>query len=636
MGVVQPILLWDRPLAPSLQDFQFDMSRKAAQHNWSTFESFQRSLDKVIASDPNSIMAYGSEFKPPEILAPLLASHPLWSHLKRILEHGSDPPREKLDERSRILALDAALLRGNHKSAKNDEEGLAALLIDDVTRGYSLPLPLDQVCNIPGLSLQPMGVTIQNTINEHNVIVSKKRLTHDSTFEVLKAIRSHNNRIKMDDLVACRFGWALPRIMHLVASLRQRNPTTPIYTQKVNWSKAYRRDHYSASAALECATQCGDLLLIPLRLTFGGSSNASEFCNCSETVCDITNELLHCADWDPSETHSPIQNQIPSTPLSMDSSIPFAVALPLAVDIPIETIGKADNFIDDLIVVILGDSASNINRGNAAAALALELVGRPPHAQEPVTRGHLASFSKLLAEGRLEEVKMILGWTLDTRRLLLSLPTDKYDEWSTDIRKMISSKSSKGDKIRNTIGRLNHVGFIIPTARHFLERIRHFEAHSYPTTKDSSRIPRPVRDGLLLWLDFLEQAHRGISLNVLTFREPTTLYRADACKHGIGGFSVFHGRAWRFAIPPDLQNRATLNVLEFFASIVGPWIDLLEGNLPAFSCIWSQTDSTTADGWMHKSSFDDACLAHFTGSRKMLSGQNRDSLANGSPETRTK
>jgi hypothetical protein len=76
---------------------------------------------------------------------------------------------------------------------------------------------------------------------------------------------------------------------------------------------------------------------------------------------------------------------------------------------------------------------------------------------------------------------------------------------------------------------------------------------------------------------------------------------------------VFHGRAWRFVIPPELQNRATLNVLEFFASIVGPWVDFAEGNLPEFSCIWSQTDSTTADGWMHKSSFNDASTAHFTG-----------------------
>jgi hypothetical protein len=105
----------------------------------------------------------------------------------------------------------------------------------------------------------------------------------------------------------------------------------------------------------------------------------------------------------------------------LDSSIPFAATLPLAVDVPLEAIGKADNFIDDLIVVILGDPG-NIKRGNAATALALELVSRPPHAQESVLRGHPASFSKLLAEGRLEEIKTILGWILDTRRLLLSLP----------------------------------------------------------------------------------------------------------------------------------------------------------------------------------------------------------------------
>jgi hypothetical protein len=219
MESVKSILSWERPSAPSLQDFRFDVSLAAAQHNWSTFESFERNLEEVIASDPNSIMAYGSEFKPPEILAPLLASHPLWPHLKRILENGSDPPRDRLDEASRQLALEAALRRGNHKSAKNDESSLAALLIDDVTRGYSLPLPLAQVRNIPGLSLQPMGVTIQSTINEQNEIVSKKRLTYDSSFEVLAGIPSHNKRIKMEKLVACRFGWAVLRILHLVVSL---------------------------------------------------------------------------------------------------------------------------------------------------------------------------------------------------------------------------------------------------------------------------------------------------------------------------------------------------------------------------------------------------------------------------------
>jgi hypothetical protein len=54
---------------------------------------------------------------------------------KRILEHGSDPPRVRGWTKIRKkLVLEAALLRGNQKSVNRDDEGLAALLIDDVTR----------------------------------------------------------------------------------------------------------------------------------------------------------------------------------------------------------------------------------------------------------------------------------------------------------------------------------------------------------------------------------------------------------------------------------------------------------------------------------------------------------------------
>jgi hypothetical protein len=115
-----------------------------------------------------------------------------------------------------------------------------------------------------------------------------------------------------------------------------------------------------------------------------------------------------------------------------DSSTPFSEALPFAVDLPIESKGKANNSIHDLIFVILGDP-DNIRCSNASFALALELVSRAPHVQEAVLLGHLASSTKLLAEGHLGEVKVILGWIVDTRRLLLSLPTDKYEEWSVAI-----------------------------------------------------------------------------------------------------------------------------------------------------------------------------------------------------------
>jgi hypothetical protein len=149
--------------------------------------------------------------------------------------------------------------------------------------------------------------------------------------------------------------------------------------------------------------------------------------------------------------------------------------------------------------------------------LALELVSRPPHMQEPVLRGHLASFSKLLAGGRLEEIKTILGWILDTCRLFLSC---LYQKTSTkNGQRMIRDRSTSGETIHTLGARLNHVAFVIPAARHFTGRIRHFEETSYPTTKDTRRIPRDVLEDLSLWLDFLKQAQLGINLNILTTRK---------------------------------------------------------------------------------------------------------------------
>jgi hypothetical protein len=83
----------------------------------------------------------------------------------------------------------------------------------------------------------------------------------------------------------------------------------------------------------------------------------------------------------------------------------------------------------------------------------------------------------------------------------MSLPIDKYKEWSADIRKMIAGKSSRGDKLHNTVGRLNHAGFIIPTAQHFLARICDSK-NTYPTKEAIGQIPRVVLEDLHLWLDF--------------------------------------------------------------------------------------------------------------------------------------
>eukprot|EP00957_Ditylum_brightwellii_P019165 1444735-Ditylum_brightwellii.AAC.1 len=57
-----------------------------------------------------------------------------------------------------------------------------------------------------------------------------------------------------------------------------------------------------------------------------------------------------------------------------------------------------------------------------------------------------------------------------------------------------------------------------------------------------------------------------------------TKQKECSCPAGLGGYS-HDGRAWCFYLPPSLQFRASNNVLEHLASIITPWIDILEGLL---------------------------------------------------------
>ena len=46
-------------------------------------------------------------------------------------------------------------------------------------------------------------------------------------------------------------------------------------------------------------------------------------------------------------------------------------------------------------------------------------------------------------------------------------------------------------------------------------------------------------------------------------------------------------------------------MLEFLALCIGPWIDIIEDNIPPLSCTLSETDSSTTAGWLQKSNFKD-------------------------------
>ena len=155
--------------------------------------------------------------------------------------------------------------------------------------------------------------------------------------------------------------------------------------------------------------------------------------------------------------------------------------------------------------------------------------------------------------------------------------------------------------LERNIGRYVHIGMILPKVHHFLGRLRALQRRA--KNRRRIKIPSTCVEDLKLMRRFISCAKQGIDMNLLTYRLPNWVHRGDSCPIGMGGYT-HRGDAWRWYIPKELQNRASNNLLEHLANIIGPWIDILKGKLQRGDCILSMTDSTTSAGWISKSNFN--------------------------------
>jgi hypothetical protein len=205
------------------------------------------------------------------------------------------------------------------------------------------------------------------------------------------------------------------------------------------------------------------------------------------------------------------------------------------------------------------DSHANRKRAPSAVPLAVHLVGRPLSQDEPIQRESLLSLEKLAAEGAPSETKTILGWLIDTRRLLISLPDDKWRAWTNDINDALDkSKHFSRKSLEQLIGRLNHVSHLIPSTRFFMGRLRSKLVQSKHKRRNIA-FNKMDADNLHLWKTFLTIARHGINMNLLTLRRPTNIILTDACPNGLGGYSISSGRAWRI----DLNDQKILDNNKF-------------------------------------------------------------------------
>ena len=184
---------------------------------------------------------------------------------------------------------------------------------------------------------------------------------------------------------------------------------------------------------------------------------------------------------------------------------------------------------------------------------------------------------------------------MNFRTLTIALPEKKYVAWKVSILEILEAGNTSFKELENIIGRLVHLGIVLPSVYHFMSRLRELLRKSVNIRRIN--LNTNVIEDLILILFFLEEAHIGVDMNLLVYRKPTKVYRSDSCPAGLGGYSR-NGFSWRFYINLWLKFQASNNMHDHLATVITPWINIIAKILGPGGCSLSMTESSTSQGWL--------------------------------------
>ena len=544
--------------------FVLENTLEAAATNTTILAAHDWDFAKAIASQENTIMQAGAEYRPWEELEPLLGYHQDWKNMKSILTdgvtYGFDKDIEYTEE-MRLNDVEKAIKKGNNKSAQGCDNIIMSNYNKEVVRAWMVPFLKESVAKVVGVGVIPIGIAKQWTMDKDNNRVQKNRTAHDLSNPMLSG-HSWNSMIDEELMSPCLFGWCLVRILHRIHDIREKHPNERILISKIDLDAAFRRLHVCSAHSVLSTTIIDEIAYFLGRLPFGSSEGPGKHDIPSNMCVELAQKIVDDPTWDPSELFSPRANDIPDD-LRLPADAPFGKAHPLKVDMDEFKPCYIDGFIDDLITIVL-DKLDLPDKARNAVALALHTFFRPVNEDDPVPRDDILSLRKLLAEGRLEETKTVLGWYIDSRAFVIKLAADKALRWEmdmNDILKKIDDKTPVSTKeLESLIGKLNTASYIHTDGRFFLSRLRYCLCVS-KKNKGYTVLPLKVKLDLLLWKKFLLRlSTKGRSINHIPYTFPHWFTKQDSSESALGGFNCT-GLAWRFIIPELLRKRIHINVL---------------------------------------------------------------------------
>ena len=130
-------------------------------------------------------------------------------------------------------------------------------------------------------------------------------------------------------------------------------------------------------------------------------------------------------------------------------------------------------YLDDLFSAFPALSDDHIKRGSQAVPLAIDAVSHPLAQHESTLCDVLLTLDKAQAEGTPSKQLRVLGWDIDTRRLLIIFPHEKFIAWSRDIKTLISRGHNRvtHKELKTLIGCLQHVANVLTKGSHFLNHL---------------------------------------------------------------------------------------------------------------------------------------------------------------------
>ena len=76
----------------------------------------------------------------------------------------------------------------------------------------------------------------------------------------------------------------------------------------------------------------------------------------------------------------------------------------------------------------------------------------------------------MIAQGRLRELAIFLGWLMHMRQFTINLPMEKWLAWSDNIEEMPRTNKTSLGNPRTLVDQLKHVCFTIPDAQAFYKQ----------------------------------------------------------------------------------------------------------------------------------------------------------------------